>query len=66
MTVPLRLNVFLGKVQPIMFAGNLTIDEGCRRLIPGDIWFRLKSYFPDSPEFTGASELCHECLVMAV
>ena len=66
MKVPLWFHVFLGKVQPVAFSGNLTIDEGRRRLIPADIWYRLKSYFPDSPEFTGAAELCHECLVMAV
>ena len=48
-----------------MVAGNLNIDEGCRRLVPADIWYRFKSYFPDAPEFTGLAEVCHECYVRA-
>ena len=49
-----------------MVAGNLNIDEGCRRLVPADIWYRFKTYFPDAPEFTGLAEVCHECYVRAL
>ena len=44
-------------------AGNLSTDSGCRRLVPADIWTRLKAYFPDAPEFSINTEECDLCKV---
>ncbi|KAK2157913.1 hypothetical protein LSH36_181g00016 [Paralvinella palmiformis] len=41
--------------------GNLSIDENCRRLVPDDIWNRLKLYFPYAAEFPSESEPCYKC-----
>lgn len=41
--------------------GGLSTDASCRRLVPENIWQRLKYYFPTAPEFTSAHPLCKLC-----
>ncbi|KAK2556341.1 Ubiquitin carboxyl-terminal hydrolase 48 [Acropora cervicornis] len=41
--------------------GGLSTDASCRRLVPENIWQRLKYYFPSAPELTSAHPLCKLC-----
>ncbi|XP_061187615.1 ubiquitin carboxyl-terminal hydrolase 48-like [Saccostrea echinata] len=43
------------------FHGQLDPDPSCRKLIPADLWNRLKEYFPDCPEFPSSHEVCQKC-----
>ena len=42
---------------------NLVLEESERRLIPADLWQRLKWYFPGAPEYPGQIEACPKCAV---
>ena len=43
--------------------GQFTPCESDRRLVPWDVWIRLKEYFPDAPEFPALHPVCKECMV---
>ena len=47
----------------LCFAGDLSSDESCRRLVPDAVWQRLKYYFPVASEFTSAHSICWLCQV---
>ncbi|KAK2821211.1 hypothetical protein Q7C36_020554 [Tachysurus vachellii] len=42
--------------------GGLSIQESERRLVTGEVWDRLKVYFPKAPEFTQQRESCQQCM----
>ena len=47
----------------VHFAGDLSSDESCRRLVADVVWQRLKYYFPAAPEFISARSVCRLCQV---
>lgn len=44
-------------------SGHLTPDDSKRRLVCANVWQTLKSYFPETREFTSESDVCRYCLV---
>ncbi|XP_013784550.1 ubiquitin carboxyl-terminal hydrolase 48-like [Limulus polyphemus] len=40
---------------------NLSVKEGCRRLVQAQVWEILKQYFPNAPEFPRTANVCPEC-----
>ncbi|XP_076315892.1 ubiquitin carboxyl-terminal hydrolase 48-like [Tachypleus tridentatus] len=40
---------------------NLSVKEGCRRLVQAKVWEILKQYFPNAPEFPRTASVCPEC-----
>ncbi|XP_046553615.1 LOW QUALITY PROTEIN: ubiquitin carboxyl-terminal hydrolase 48-like [Haliotis rubra] len=40
----------------------LNPDKSCRRLIPEEIWQRLKTYFPTCPQYRRDDAVCEKCL----
>ncbi|XP_071116349.1 ubiquitin carboxyl-terminal hydrolase 48-like [Haliotis cracherodii] len=42
--------------------GCLNPDKSCRRLIPEEIWQRLKTYFPTCPQYRRDDAVCEKCL----
>ena len=45
--------------------GQLCIAESRRRLVSKEIWDKMKTYFPDAPDFPKDSPLCEHCLGLA-
>ena len=43
--------------------GGLSSDESCRRLVPDEVWQRLRYYFPSASEFPAAHSACRACQV---
>lgn len=46
-------------------AGGLRIVETERKLVSTDVWAKLRTYFPNAPEFTQNQEPCQQCMVIA-
>ncbi|XP_038078430.1 ubiquitin carboxyl-terminal hydrolase 48-like [Patiria miniata] len=42
---------------------SLSTEESLRKLVPVAVWERLKTYFPDTPEFNQDQEVCRACQV---
>lgn len=44
--------------------GGLRIVETERKLVSTDVWAKLRTYFPNAPEFTQNQEPCQQCMTL--
>ncbi|XP_064611795.1 LOW QUALITY PROTEIN: ubiquitin carboxyl-terminal hydrolase 48-like [Liolophura sinensis] len=41
--------------------GDLSPDATCRRLVPEEVWCRLRAHFPTCPEYPSTAPICLQC-----